>query len=304
MARYRIRHWGRVLMVLAALLFAGAGWAQPAGPEATGAAGLRARHAALESQLADNAFSKPLVLQSVEGAKTLQGEVHAVVDHPFPAVNAALGNPQHWCEVLILHLNTKHCRNAIDGGGKPQIEVRIGKKHDQALSAATPVAFAFRASRTTPEYFAVELRAPLGPFDTSDYGILVEAIPLDSGRTFLHMGYSFSFGAMGRMAMQLYLSTRGRDKVGFTRIAAARPGDPPQYVAGMRGLVERNTMRYYLAIDAYLEALAAPPDERLEKSLRGWFDATERHARQLHEVDRADYLAMKRREYQRQQSAQ
>ena len=33
-----------------------------------------------------------------------------------------------------------------------------------------------------------------------------------------------------------------------------------------------------------------------------WFDATERYARQLHEMDRATYLAMKQREYARQQA--
>jgi hypothetical protein len=55
-------------------------------------------------------------------------------------------------------------------------------------------------------------------------------------------------------------------------------------------------MRYYLAIDAYLAALAAPPDERLEERLRDWFDSTERYALQLHELDQNAYLEMKRRE--------
>ena len=35
--------------------------------------------------------------------------------------------------------------------------------------------------------------------------------------------------------------------------------------------------------------------------LQDWFSATERYATQLHEVDRAAYLDMKRREYQRMQ---
>lgn len=304
MARDRVRHLGGVLMLLAVMLFACAGWAQSGGPQLAGPAGLHARRQAFESRLTDNAFNRALVLESVEGARTLQGDVHAVVDHPFAAVRTALGNAHEWCEVLILHLNTKYCQRRADAGGKPQIELRIGKKHDQALSAATRVAFAFREVRTGPDYFAVELRAPVGPFDTSDYGIVLEAVPLEGGRTFLHMGYSFSFGGMSRMAMQLYLSTIGRDKVGFTIVASPQPDAQPQYLGGMRGLVERNTMRYYLAIDAYLEALDAPPAERPERRLREWFDATERYARQLHELDRAAYLAMKQREYQRQQSAQ
>ncbi|NPT53878.1 hypothetical protein GNZ13_04465, partial [Paraburkholderia sp. 5N] len=72
----------------------------------------------------------------------------------------------------------------------------------------------------------------------------------------------------------------------------------------VRGLVERNTMRYYLAIDAYLGALSSTPDKRLEQRLTTWFDATEQYPRQLHEVDRQAYMQMKYKEYERQQAAQ
>jgi hypothetical protein len=70
----------------------------------------------------------------------------------------------------------------------------------------------------------------------------------------------------------------------------------------MRGLVERNTMRYYLAVEAFLGALSAPPQARVEKSLSDWFAAIERYPRQLHELERGEYLDMKRREYSRQQA--
>ncbi len=69
----------------------------------------------------------------------------------------------------------------------------------------------------------------------------------------------------------------------------------------MRGLVERNTMRYYLAIEAYLGALSMPPAARLEKRLRDWFASIESYPRQLHEMDENQYLKMKRREFLRQQ---
>jgi hypothetical protein len=99
------------------------------------------------------------------------------------------------------------------------------------------------------------------------------------------------------MAMKTYLATVGSDKVGFTTVGGAS-GDP-QYVGGVRGLLERNTMRYYLAIDAYLATLDKPLDQRLAR----WFDATEQYPRQLHEVDRNAYLQMKAQEVQRQQTA-
>ena len=76
----------------------------------------------------------------------------------------------------------------------------------------------------------------------------------------------------------------------------------PIYVGSMRGAVERNTMRYYLAIEAYLGALSAPPQEQLEKRLRDWYAGSERYPVQLHELERDQYLAMKRKEVRRRAS--
>jgi hypothetical protein len=90
--------------------------------------------------------------------------------------------------------------------------------------------------------------------------------------------------------MQLYLGTIARDKVGFTWLQPAR-NDDNGYVGGMRGAVERNTMRYYPAIDAYVGSLDAPPGQQLDKRLQAWFDATEKY-RQLHEVERDAYPRM------------
>jgi hypothetical protein len=75
------------------------------------------------------------------------------------------------------------------------------------------------------------------------------------------------------------------------------------YIDGMRGLIERNTMRYYLAIEAYLGALSAPAAAQLDKRLNDWYAAVERYPLQLHEISLQEYLEMKRREYVRQQAA-
>ena len=63
-------------------------------------------------------------------------------------------------------------------------------------------------------------------------------------------------------------------------------------------------MRYYLAFDAHLGALATPVPQRFETSLERWFAATERYSLQLHEVEHDDYVKMKRSEYLRQQALQ
>ena len=102
--------------------------------------------------------------------------------------------------------------------------------------------------------------------------------------------------------MQAYLSTAGSSKVGFTQVADASQNNKV-YVGGMRGAVERNTMRYYLAIEAYSQSLNEPQAERQNVRLEKWFDSTEQYPLQLHETDKASYLAMKKDEIARQQSA-
>lgn len=259
----------------------------PVGPEA-----LRARHAELAPQLADNAFGGPLVLQSRQVGRRIEGDVHAVIEHPHATVAAALSDPAQWCEILILHLNTKYCRRHDETTGT-RLDLRVGRKEPQSLQAATPLSFAWHPPQQRNGYFAVQMDAGDGPYDTHEYRLLAEAVPLEGGRTLLRMAYAFSYGRASDLAMSLYLNTAGRDKVGFTRDAGG-------YVGGMRGVAERNTMRYYLAIDAYLDSLAAPAGQRVERRLRAWFDATERYPRQLREVDRDAYLRMKREELHRQ----
>ncbi|MFC6519462.1 hypothetical protein ACFQAT_06355 [Undibacterium arcticum] len=124
---------------------------------------------------------------------------------------------------------------------------------------------------------------------------------LPNAKAFLHLTYAYAVNFSGRLAMQTYLGTIGSGKVGFTVIGKLADGQP-DYIGGVRGLIERNTMRYYLAIDTFLEAANAPPAAQLEKRLQSWFAATERYPRQLHEVDRGAYLEMKRAEYLRQQT--
>jgi hypothetical protein len=281
------------------MVLATAGLAQSAGAD-PGAA-LQARRAELANQLASNPFQRPLYIDSTEAPNDLKGDVFAVVEYPFAAVAAALRNADNWCDVLILHLNTKYCR-ARQQEGAARLAVRVGKKYDQPLQDAYLIDFGYSVTAASPDYFAVRLGAPTGPLGTRDYRILLEAVPAEAGRTFVHLRYSYGYGLMGRVAMQGYLATIGSDKVGFS-VTGTQANGQPAYIGGVRGLIERNTMRYYLAIDAYLASLSAPPAERAERRLQLWFAATERYPRQLHEVDQPGYLDMKRSELLRQQAA-
>lgn len=238
----------------------------------------------------------------MESPDNLKGEIHALVDYPFSTVSAALDEPEPWCDVLILHLNTKYCHATTDAP-RTVLAVGLGRKTPQPIKDATPIAFTWRVTAATANYLAIQLAAPAGPLNTRNFRIDLQAIPVGRDQTFLHLTYSYDYGMAGRLAMQTYLATLGSGKVGFTQIRQPS-GGASNYVGGMRGLVERNTMRYYLAIDAYLGALASPPSVQLQKRLHSWFNATEQYPRQLREVSWAAYLEMKRDEALRQRSLQ
>ena len=283
-----------------ALACLGAGIAHAGEADANSAAALHAKYGVVRDQLSHNQFRRPLYLESGETQSSVTGDIHALIHSPFATVGAALSSADNWCDIMMLHLNTKYCRVSTVNL-RDVLNVSIGKKYDQPLNDAYRVAFAYRVAAQTPGYLRVQLSADEGPLSTRDYRIVLEAVPLENGQTFIRLSYSYAYGLVGWLAMQTYLGTIGRNKVGFT-VTGTQSNGESLHIAGMRGLVERNTMRYYLAIEAFLGALSVPPQARLEKSLRDWFAGIERYPRQLHEMEQSEYLDMKRKEFLRQQA--
>jgi hypothetical protein len=262
------------------------------------AATLRARQAALHDKFVSNQFGRPLVLESTETSDGLRGDIYTIVDHPFPMVEQALQSIDHWCDILILHLNVKQCNS---NPTTKMIDLRVGRKFDQPIDDTYELAFKYQVAASSSDYLLVLLTADEGPLSTKDYRIQVEVIPVEDKKSVIHMSYAYGYGFAARLAMQTYLATIGRDKVGFS-IVDQKDGKP-SYIGGVLGLLERNTMRYYLAIDAYLGAFALPAGEQMERRIRDWYASTERYATQLHEMEQRDYLDMKRREIRRGQPA-
>ena len=265
------------------------------------AASLRARHAALQEQLARNQFQRPLVIESSQTAGDLKGDIFSVVEMPHALLRTALQGTDRWCDILMVHLLVKDCRATVTGPA-PALSLAVARTWDQTLADAHRIDFHYKLVAATPDYLQVQLNADAGPMGTKNYRLVLEAVPLDAKRSFLHMSYSYGYGFAARMAMEGYLATLGRNKVGFSIIGQGSDGKPV-YMGNVRGVAERNTMRYYLAVEAYLGALALPPAEQVERRMQDWYASIERYPRQLHEIERTQYLEMKRQEVQRQQAA-
>ncbi|SEK07001.1 hypothetical protein SAMN05216567_101774 [Variovorax sp. OK605] len=264
-------------------------------PSTSAAQALRATHQRLSARLDHSSFGRPVQLDSMETPDGLQGDVYAVVEHPLSEISATLKGSAHWCDVLTLHINNRRCVVAGGAQGRETLTLYVVRRYDKPLDDAFELPFAYRVASATPEHLSVELTAESGPLGTSNYRVTLEAVALDERKSFLHFSYSYDHNAMVRLGTMAYLATFGSDKVGFT-VMGKTPEGQPDYIRGLRGLVERNAMRYFLTLDAYL---AAPGADQAERRQRRWFAGAEQYPRQLHEVDLDTYLALKREDKQR-----
>ena len=68
----------------------------------------------LAEKLSQNQYKRPLFLDSSESANTVTGNAYAILNSSFPTVSDTFKNPKRWCDVMILHVNTKCCRANAD----------------------------------------------------------------------------------------------------------------------------------------------------------------------------------------------
>lgn len=283
--------------LLAAALVVVVAWGGAVGARAqqlapASAAALHAKRAELQPQLRSNAFGEPLVLSSRELPGRLEGDVYAEVAHPLAVVGAPFRTAAGICDVMVLHLNVRACTPSAGAAGEG-VTLLVGPKRIGGPGMQQRMSYAMRTEVLDPAHLRVTLSAAQGPLSTRDYRMVFEAVPIDDGRSFVHFGYAYSYGTLARLTMGAYLATAGRSKIGFT-VEGREPDGRPKYVQGERAAVERNVMRYYLALLAYSSVATGSREEQHQARLRTWFALTERHAAQLHEYDLDEYLKEKR----------
>jgi hypothetical protein len=289
-----------------ALMIILAGWlptgAAPADDALSGnSPALLAKYQAVHPKLAKNLFGAPIYLESGEARGAQHVDMYGVFNYPFDQVRKALASPGNWCDITTQHINIKACTTR-KSGALSFLTIYSGRKYYQPPGDAYPLKLQFRILAQQPEYLSLLLSADEGPLRTKEHRIRLEAVPLEAGSTFVHFSYSYATGRIANMAIKTYFATIARDKYGFSTVPGS--AGQPVLIAGVRGAVERNTVRYYLALQSYLDTLAAPEPQRLEQRLSRWYDLTARYPRQLKEVEKAEYLNVKRREHQNQLALQ
>jgi len=250
------------------------------------------------ARLEANSFGLPLFLDSFERDDKVLVDVYGIFDYPFSSVVNMLKVPANWCDIVFLHLNVKACTYR-ERQGAWMLTFYFGRKVYQPPENTRPVIYHYRNVEQQQGYLDITLSADEGPFGTKDHRMRFEALPLDKGRTFVHVSYAYSDLVALRLAAKVYYATLGRDKAGFT-VTGTDSNGKPVYIDGPRGSIERNAVRYYFAIQSFMNTVRYPEEHRFRMRINEWYDLTNRYRRQLFELEKEEYLAFKTMEQKNQ----
>ena len=254
------------------------------------------KYNSIKARLHNNPYQLPLVIESVQNGHHQRGEVYALLYKPFSQVKNALTQAANWCDITSLHLNIKAC-TYLKQENHCHVSIYSGRKFYEAVQDTYQLNYTFTTKNQRSDYFITHLSAPNGPLGTHSYDIDLEAMPISDEISFVHFSYEYAYGFWANLATSTYLATLGSDKIGFS-ITGLDEKNQPVYINGVRGIIERNAVRYFFAIKAYLET------SQLQPRLSLWFDLTEQFPDQLHEMSKQEYLDYKHREHLQQQQLQ
>jgi hypothetical protein len=252
----------------------------------------------IKAKLERNSFGFPLFLESFEQDDRVNVDVYGVFNQPFSSVAGVLRDPANWCDIVSLHPNVKACTyRELTGAGL--LTFYIGRKVYQPPEDTRQVIYHYRNVEERQGYLDIILSADAGPFGTKDHRMRFEALPLDGRRTFVHVSYSYNDSATLSLAEKVYFATLGWGKIGFTVTGTDRNGKPV-YIVGPRGAIERNAVRYYFSIQAFMNTLRYPEESRFSMRISEWYDLTNRFRKQLFDLDKKEYLTFKTKEHMNQ----
>jgi len=252
----------------------------------------------IEAKLERTSFGVPLYLESSDQDGRVHVDVYGIFHHPFSSILNVLSVPANWCDILSLHPNVKACTYR-DMSGMWELTSYFGRKVYQSPEDTYHFTFISRLVEQQQNYMDIILDADQGPLGTNNHEMRFEAISLDGGSTFVRVSYAYKYGLALRLAEKMYFATLGLGKVGFT-VSGTDSNGNPIYIGGPRGALERNAVRYYFAIQSFLDTMHHDEGSRFNIRTNRWYDLTSRYQKQLFEMEKKDYLRFKTQEHNNQ----
>jgi len=226
----------------------------------------------------------PIHVQSGAHKGVLNAEVYGELDYPIKDLAGILAIPANWCQFTVLHPNVKACT-----GGQNLLTLHVGRKLLKSVDDADVMKFRFRTLYLDNEYFKSSLEGDKGPMGIRNYRFEVEAMNV-GGKTFVRIQFSYKSKLYTKLLTSAYVATHRR--IGFSVIGINKIGQLI-YSKGKKALIERNVMRCYLALIAFMDTKHMNTEDRFEVRTTYWFNLMERYFPKPYDVDRKKYIITK-----------
>lgn len=247
-------------------------------------------HPALASAL-------PVHLQTAVQNSQVSVSLVGRIAYPFDEVAAVLSDPLAYCEFLPLLFNVKSCvvteRASID-----KIRYYVAGKNYTPPLTSYRLNTTYQVVQRRPNLLHVLMQADRDGLGASTYRVDLMITPRGK-ETLISVESLYAPGRLTRAATHTYVNLFARNKPGFTLVKSGKKGTQ-QYITGFPAIIERSVVRSYLALSAYLGTKNVTDGGRLDAQLQRMYSLNQPYRTQLYEMERDEYLAIKRRERKNQ----
>lgn len=274
---------------------------QAADGQDTTAEGLIKHYRELSQSGPGLAATLPLYLKTVQEDHVLNVSLIGQIPFALDQITEVLSKPESYCDFLPLMFNVKSC---VITELKPVTRVKyyVAGKHYTPPVTSYRINSIFRLVEHSKDILRIRLEADEDSLGKSSYGVDLVAVPMD-GNTLLYVESQYAPGRITRMATYTYVKVFARNKPGFTLIEEPGSGKK-KLITGFPAIIERSTVRAYFALMAYMQNRHLPSAGRYESCLNTWYDLNRPYKKQLYELDRDQYLQIKRKERKNQLNMQ
>ena len=239
-------------------------------------------------RMAASVFHRPLAVESRDADGRMSGEIAGDLGHPFASIARRLIEPAAWCDVIVLHINVKGC--AAQGNA---VTVYSGRKFYEPLDRTYALRYTFRAVAVRPDYLRIELadrrkRAATAPATTNSCWRPCRRANARSSPCAMRSGRRSRAVSPPPRTWPPWAAA-SPDSRSSAGTATAAPNGSVASAASC----ERNAMRNFLALDAWLATCDA---RDAELTLRRMAALTGQYPAQLVEMPADEYVEMKQRE--------